>query len=89
MIMTENVIQPKRSRGRLKKYHNDENKRLAYNRQIKQCMLRNPFHCDICNSRPTIPRLDSVTYFRPGSCGGKISFKFSDKKSKLFHLNCS
>ena len=29
-------------------------------------------------------RLDSVTYFRPGSCGGKIFFKFSDKK-----LNCS
>ena len=40
-------------------------------------------------SRPTIPRLDSATYFRPGSCGGKISFKFSDKKSELFHLNCS
>ena len=39
--------------------------------------------------RPTIPRLDSVTYFRPGSCGEKISFKFSDKKSQLFHLNCS
>ena len=30
-------------------------------------------------SRATIPRLDSVTYFRPGSCGGKISFKFLDK----------
>ena len=40
-------------------------------------------------ARPTIPRLDSVTYFRPGRCGGKISFKFSDKKSQLFHLNCS
>ena len=37
---------------------------------------------------PTIPRLDSVMYFRPGSCSGKISFKFSDKKSQLFHLNC-
>ena len=36
------------------------------------------------SSRPTIPRLDSVTYFRPGSCGGKISFKFSDKK-----FNCA
>ena len=40
-------------------------------------------------ARPTIPRLDSVTYFRPGSCGGKISFKFSDNKSQLFYLNCS
>ena len=47
--MTENVIQPKRSRGRLKKYHNDEDKRLAYNRQRKECMLRNPFHCNIGN----------------------------------------
>ena len=45
--MTENVIQPKRSRGRPKKYYNDEDKRLAYNRQIKECMLRNSFHCDI------------------------------------------
>ena len=25
-----------------------------------------------------------MTYFRPGSCGGKISFKFSDKK-----ISCS
>ena len=24
-------------------------KRLAYNRQIQECMLRNPFQCDICN----------------------------------------
>ena len=30
--MTENVIQPKRNRGRAKKYHNDEDKKLAYNR---------------------------------------------------------
>ena len=45
--MTENVIQLKRRRGRPKKYHNDEDKRLAYNRQIKECVLRNPFHCDI------------------------------------------
>ena len=36
--------------------------------------------------RPTIPRFDSVTYFRPGSCSGKISFKFSDKKGQLFTL---
>ena len=49
MIMTENIIRPKRSRGRPKKYHNDEDKRLAYNRQIKECMLRNSFHCDICD----------------------------------------
>ena len=47
--MTENVIQPKRSRGRPKKYHNAEDKRPAYNRQIKECMLRNPFQCDICD----------------------------------------
>ena len=47
--MTENVIQPKRSRSRPKKYYNDEDKRLTYNRQIKECMLRTPFHCDICN----------------------------------------
>ena len=47
--MTENVIQLKRSRGRPKKYHNDEDKRLAYYRQIKEFMLRNPFHCDICD----------------------------------------
>ena len=46
--MTENVIQPKRSRDRSKKYHNDEDKRLAYNIQIQECMLRNLFHCDIC-----------------------------------------
>ena len=32
-------------------------------------------------ARATIPRLDSVTYFRPRSCGGKISFKFSGKNS--------
>ena len=31
-------------------------------------------------TRATIPRFDSVTYFRAGSCGGKISFKFSNKK---------
>ena len=38
-----------------------------------------------CNgTQVTIPRLDSVTYFWPGSCGGKISFKSSDKK-----FNCS
>ena len=47
--MTENVIQSKCSSGRPKKYHNDEDKRLAHNRQIKECMLRNPFHCDICD----------------------------------------
>ena len=47
--MTENVIQPKCSRGRPKKYHNDEHKRPANNRQITECMLRNLFHCDICN----------------------------------------
>ena len=35
-------------------------------------------------TRATIPRFDSVTYFRAGSCGGKISFKFSDKK-----ISCS
>ena len=34
--MTENVIQPKRNHGRPKKYHNDEDRRLAYNRQIKR-----------------------------------------------------
>ena len=47
--MTENISQPKRNRCRPKKYHNDEDRRLAYNVQIKECMLRNPFHCDICN----------------------------------------
>ena len=47
--MTENVIQPKRGRGRPKKCHNDEDKRLAYNRQIKEYIWRNPFHWDICN----------------------------------------
>ena len=47
--MTENVIQPERSCGRPKKYYNDEDKRLAYNRQIKECLLRNPFHHDICD----------------------------------------
>ena len=47
--MTKNVIQPKRSHGRPKKYHNDEDKRLAYNRQIREYMLRNPLYCDICN----------------------------------------
>ena len=47
--MTENVIQPKRSHGKPKKYHNDKDKKLAYNRQIKECMLRNPFHCGICD----------------------------------------
>ena len=47
--MTENVIQPKRSRGRPKKYHNNEDKILIYNRQTKECMLRNTFYCDICN----------------------------------------
>ena len=47
--MAENVIQPKRSRSRPKEYHNDEDKRPAYNGQINECMLRNPFHCDICN----------------------------------------
>ena len=31
-------------------------------------------------------RLDSVTYFRPGSCGGKICLKFSDKKFKCSAL---
>ena len=49
--MTENVIQPKRSRGRPKKYHNNEDKRLAYNRQIKGCMLRNPFYFYICDHK--------------------------------------
>ena len=49
MIMTENVIQPKSHCGRPKKYHNDEDTRLTYNRQIKECMLRNPFQCDICD----------------------------------------
>ena len=34
ILMTESVIQPKRNRDRPKKYHNDEHKRLAYNRQI-------------------------------------------------------
>ena len=33
--MTENLIQPKRSRGTPKKYHDNEDKRLAYNREIK------------------------------------------------------
>ena len=47
--MTKNVIQPKRSHGRPKKYHNDEDKRLACNRQIKKYMLRNPCQYDICN----------------------------------------
>ena len=47
--MTENVIQPKRSHGKPKKYHNDEDKRLAYNRKIKECMLRNPGQCAISN----------------------------------------
>ena len=47
--MTKNVIQPKRNRGGPKKYHDDEDKRLAYNRQINTCMLRNHFHCDICD----------------------------------------
>ena len=31
------------------KSKHDEDKRLTYNRQIKECMLRNPFHCDVCN----------------------------------------
>ena len=47
--MTEHLIQPKRSRGRPRKYHNDKDGRLAYNKQIKECMLRNPFQCDICD----------------------------------------
>ena len=47
--MTKNVIQPKRNRGRPKKYHNDEDRRAAYSIKIKECMLRNSFHCDICN----------------------------------------
>ena len=51
IIMTENVTQPKCPRGRPKKYHNDEDKKLAYNRQIKERMLRNPFHCNICKSK--------------------------------------
>ena len=34
---------PNSIRGRSKKHHNDEDKRLAYNRQIKECMLRNPY----------------------------------------------
>ena len=49
LIMTGNVIQQKRNRGKPKKYHNDEDRRLAYNVQLKECMLGNPFHCDICN----------------------------------------
>ena len=47
--MTENEIQPKLFQSRSKKYHDDEDRRLAYNRQIKECMLRNPFQCDICD----------------------------------------
>ena len=39
---------------------------------------------NVSNSRATIPWLDSVTYFRPGSCGRKISFKFSDKTLKTY-----
>ena len=35
-------------------------------------------------TQPTVPRFDSVTYFRPGRCSGKFFFKFSDKK-----INCS
>ena len=34
--MTENVIQPNGSRGRPNKHHNHEDKRPAYNRQIKE-----------------------------------------------------
>ena len=47
--MTENVIQPKRSRGRPKNYHNYEDRRRAYKIQIKECILRNPFQWYICN----------------------------------------
>ena len=48
--MTENIIQPKCSRGRPERYHdNGEDKRLAYNRQIKEWMLRSPFPYDICS----------------------------------------
>ena len=48
--MTEDVILPKRSRGRPKKYHNDEDRILAYYRQIKECMLRNTFQCSNLNN---------------------------------------
>ena len=35
-------------------------------------------------TRPTIARRDSVTYFRPGSCGGKFLSNFQTRK-----VNCS
>ena len=38
--MTENVIEPKRSRGRPMKYHNEEFRRLAYSRQINLCTTK-------------------------------------------------
>ena len=32
--MTENIIKPKRSRGRPKNYHNEEDRKLAYNASV-------------------------------------------------------
>ena len=49
--MTETVYQAKSGPGRPKKYSTDEERRLAYNEQVKACMSRNPFYCNVCDHR--------------------------------------
>ena len=49
MSETDNIDQPKRGRGRPKKYLTDEERKHAYNEQVKECMRRNPFYCNVCD----------------------------------------
>ena len=49
MTETNNIVQPKRCRGRPKKYFTDEERKQADKQYVKECMERNPFYCDVCD----------------------------------------
>ena len=80
--MTETKDKPKRGRGRLIKYKTDEERRLAYNAQVKESMLRNPFHCDFCNQTYHIASRNRHLKTKKH----KKSYKKSFKKWRLRNL---
>ena len=49
MTKTNNIDQPKRGRGRPKKYFTEEERKRANNGYTKKCMERNPFYCNVCD----------------------------------------
>ena len=49
MTETNNIVQPKRGRGRPKKYFTEKERKRANNEYAKKCMESNPFYCDVCD----------------------------------------